>query len=361
MILKERAMFSLRAKVASGIFLLISLVPTLATAHHSTAGFFNPARKVEVEGVITAVQWRNPHTVFELDVPNAEGELVQWHVESGALGILRAQGLTSDILKVGDRVKILGDESRRGRPEMFARNILLPSGKEVMLTLGASVYFSTQNSVELLAGGYNETETAAARAEADGIFRVWSRIGETGRRLHTPIFSNGDIDTLPLTAKGREIREQWDGSAEFILGCTDWNMPRLMGNPLPMQFVQVGEDIVIRFEEGDNQRTVHMDPNAAPTPVGPSLMGFSVGHWERNTLVIQTTQLQESTYSLPVSRQAELLERFTPSPDGSRLDYEIVFTDQPMLTSPVTQRSAWFWRPEIQVNSYACEVEQEIN
>ena len=239
-------MFSLQAKVSSRIFPLLLLVPTLATAHHSTLGFFNRARTVEVEGVIKAVQWRNPHTVFEFDVQNAEGELVQWHIESGALGVLRAQGLTSDILKVGDRVKILGDESLRGRPEMFARNILLASGKEVMLTLGASAYFSVQDSVELLAGEYDETATsrgppprATARAEADGIFRVWSRIGE-GLQVNTPIFNGRAIDTFSFTAEGREIREQWDGSAEFILGCTDWNMPRLMRNPLPMQLVRGG-------------------------------------------------------------------------------------------------------------------------
>ena len=198
-------MFSLQAKVSSRIFPLLLLVPTLATAHHSTLGFFNRARTVEVEGVIKAVQWRNPHTVFELDVQNAEGELVQWHIESGALGVLRAQGLTSDILKVGDRVKILGDESLRGRPEMFAQNILLASGKEVMLTLGASAYFSVQDSVELLAGEYDETATATARAEADGIFRVWSRIGE-GLQVNTPIFNGRAIDTFSFTAEGREIR-----------------------------------------------------------------------------------------------------------------------------------------------------------
>ena len=211
------------------------------------------------------------------------------------------RGLTSDILKVGDRVKILGDESLRGRPEMFARNILLASGKEVMLTLGASAYFSVQDNVELLAGDYDETATATARAEADGIFRVWSRIGE-GLQVNTPIFNDRAIDTFSFTAEGREVREQWDGSAEFILGCTDWNMPRLMRNPLPMQLVQAEEDIVIRFEEGDNQRTMHMAPDPVRTPEGPSLMGFSVGHWEGETLVIQTSHLQESTYELPLSR-----------------------------------------------------------
>lgn len=70
--------------------LLVVLTPPVAHAHHSTLGFFDVNNKVEIEGVLTDVTWRNPHTVFELDVVNDQGETVQWHVESGALGVLRA-------------------------------------------------------------------------------------------------------------------------------------------------------------------------------------------------------------------------------------------------------------------------------
>jgi hypothetical protein len=117
--------------------MVILLYPSILLAHHSTAGFFDRDTKIEITGVITNVIWRNPHTVFELDVMNEQGEVTEWHVESGALAVLRAQGLTSEILSVGDQVSILGDRSLRNRPEMFARNILLGNGQEVMLTLGA--------------------------------------------------------------------------------------------------------------------------------------------------------------------------------------------------------------------------------
>ena len=349
-----------RREMAIRTVFLVLFAPLASFAHHSTRGFFDPDVKIEIQGLITAVTWRNPHTVFELDVQNGNGEVTQWHVESGALAVLRAQGLTSEILKVGDNVKILGDQSTRNLPEIFARNILLANGQEVMLTLGAEEYFSSQDEVELLAGSYDEESTAIARRKAHGIFRVWSRIGE-GLRINASIFSDSAIDNFPFTDHGRAIRDQWDPGADFILGCTDWNMPRLMNNPLPMEFLQEGENIVIRFEEGDNRRTIYMNQDTANAPRENTLMGYSVGEWDGETLLVRTTNILENSYELPVSSEVELLETFKPSADGSTLDYEIVVTDPVMLESPVTQRTTWTWRPEISVRSYACEVEQEVN
>jgi len=353
-------MFRYRTETLIIAISVVLLFPSGSFAHHSTRAFFNPDVKVEIEGVIRAIQWRNPHTVFEVDVQDGRGETIRWHIESGALGVLRAQGITSEILSIGDNVKILGDQSMRGRPEMFARNILLASGEEVMLTLGAREYFSNNGDVELLTGAYDEEAVETARRTADGIFRVWSRIGER-LRIDPGIFGSAEIDSFPFTAEGRAIRDAWDPGANFILGCTDWNMPRLMNNPLPMEFVHDGENIVIRFEEGDSRRTIYMNQDAADVPQEHTLMGYSVGRWEGDALVVRTTQIVESRYELPVSSEIEMLEIFTPSADGSRLDYEIKVTDPVMLESPVTQTTTWNWRPEISVNSYACEVEQELN
>ncbi len=354
-------MFCYRAEASSIAIFVVLLLPSESLAHHSTRAFFNPDVKVEIEGVIRAIQWRNPHTIFELDVQDERGETIRWHVESGALGVLRAQGITSEILSIGDNVKILGDQSMRNRPEMFARNILLASGEEVLLTLGAREYFSANGDVELLEGAYDEEAVEIARRTADGIFRVWSRIGERLRVDEGGIFNNEEIDSFPFTAQGRAVRDEWDPAANFILGCTDWNMPRLMNNPLPMEFVRDGENIVIHFEENDSRRIIYMNPDEAEVPQEHTLMGHSVGRWDGDALVIRTNHITESTYELPVSSEIELLEIFRPSADGSRLDYEIEVTDPVMLESPVTQTTAWIWRPEISVNSYACEVEQELN
>ena len=118
-------------KVLIGL-VFIALLQQISFAHHSVAGFFDSNDLVEIEGVIRKVRWRNPHTVFLVDVTEASGEVTTWTVESGALGVLRSRGLAREFVQVGDRVKILGDNSLRSRPEMFARNMLLSNGKEVL-------------------------------------------------------------------------------------------------------------------------------------------------------------------------------------------------------------------------------------
>lgn len=338
----------------------IAFSSSASIAHHSTAGFFDSSKKIEIAGVVTRIQWRNPHTIFEIDVADAQNEITKWTVESGSLSILRSQGLSGEMLQVGDFVKVLGNESVRNRPETFAQNMLLPGGEEVLLTLGAREYFSTAPGVVRLVGSYDEELVAEARNNADGIFRVWSRIG-SDLRFKPPIFNGNTVRNLPYTEKGREVYESWDPSAEFILGCTNWNMPRLMGNPQPMEFVREGENILIRLEEGDSQRIVHMNPGTSPEPGEHSLMGYSVGRWDGDALIVETNMISESSHVMPVSNQISLLEKFEASADGTALNYEITVTDPIMLTASVTKTMTWDWRPEIQVDAYACDEEQSFN
>ncbi len=344
-----------RKNFFSIVIAVLLVLPSLSLAHHSTAGFFDRNTKVEIAGVITDIRWRNPHTVFELDVKNEDGSVTAWSVESGALSVLRAQGLTNAVIDVGDFVKILGDKSLQNRPETFARSMLVPSGEEVLLTLGAQKYFSSASDVSLMRGGFDEVQVAEARRNAEGIFRVWSRINEDASFLR-PIFETNETARFPYTEHGKIVLSSWDASAESILGCTEWNMPRLMGNPLPMEFVYEGENILIRFEENDSRRTVYMNADTDSAPDEHSLMGYSIGHWEEDTLVIQTSHILENAYEMPVSNQITLEEKFTAIEDGTVLNYEIVITDPVMLTEPVIKTSTWNWRPEIEVNSYSCEV-----
>jgi hypothetical protein len=48
-------------------------------AHHSTLGFFDPTQRIEIEGVLTAITWANPHVRFEMDVANEDGTVEGWH------------------------------------------------------------------------------------------------------------------------------------------------------------------------------------------------------------------------------------------------------------------------------------------
>ncbi len=329
------------------------------SAHHSVAGFFNPDELIEIEGVVTGTLWRNPHTEFEVEVTEPSGESTMWRVETGAISVLRARGLDWEFLHEGDQVKAYGLESLRGRDEIFAYNLLLSSGTEVLLTTRSSRYFTRSGDGELLASVYDEETAAAARRDADGIFRVWStNLGEIPHSGVQMLHGN-----YPMTEEAETRRSEWDAGDPTLLGCTEWNMPYLMYNPLPMQFVREGEDILLRFEEDDNKRVIYMNSDAANASGANSLLGHSTGYWDDDSLVVETDSLEPNVldvHGTPFSSSIQLIERFTPSTDGGRLLYRLRVTDPETFTEPFEVERYWIWRPEIAVARYACAEEQRL-
>jgi hypothetical protein len=86
------------------------------SAHHSRA-MFDVNQLISVEGVVTEVQWRNPHMWVMLDVPDANGKMENWGFEGSGAASMVAAGISPQILKVGNRVKIIAhpprDKSKR--------------------------------------------------------------------------------------------------------------------------------------------------------------------------------------------------------------------------------------------------------
>lgn len=350
-------------RIRPGIVLALWLVcaPGPTWAHHSVAGFFNPGEFVEIEGVVTATLWRNPHTEFQVEVTAPSGEVTSWRVETGGLGILRARGLDREFLHVGDGVRVRGDRSLRDLPEVFARNLLLANGKEVLLTTRSSPYFTRAEAGELLESVYDEEIEQRARLDAEGIFRVWSTDLEEIPHSGVSMF-HGDY---PLTEEAEARRAAWDAGDSSLLECTAWNMPYIMYNPLPMEFLRQGDDILLRFEEDDNERLIHMNagPASGPNPENHTLLGHSAGYWEDETLVVATMNMEANVLDFrgtPFSSAIQLVERFTPSADGRRLDYTLAITDTQTFTEPFEVERFWIWRPEIVVSPYDCGEAQRL-
>ena len=250
-------------------------------AHHAVAGFFDPTDSVEIQGIVTAIRWQNPHTEFLIEVVEETGESTMWRAETGALGVLRARGLEREFLHVGDRVRAMGFPSVRGLEELFTTNLLLPDGTEVIMGVnfgphwdgpfvGGATEFSGQDPTVVDAAGENL-----------GIFRVWSIPGRgVGLTQH-----------LPFRPHAVVARADWDPIDNPITRCEQPGMPTVMLQPGPFRFIRAGEDIVLHSPYFDTRRTIHMDlePDAATQPVSP--VGFSRGRWEGNTLVVATTRI----------------------------------------------------------------------
>ncbi len=109
--------------------LCLALTPATAGAHHSFAAQYDANQQVTLHGVITKVEWMNPHAYFYLDVTDAQGKVANWAVEGGAPNVLYREGWKPNSLKVGDRVTILGSRARDGSNLVNALSFKLPDGR----------------------------------------------------------------------------------------------------------------------------------------------------------------------------------------------------------------------------------------
>ncbi len=118
--------------VAAG--LLVTTLP--AFGHHSLYAEFDESQSITLKGVVSKVEWINPHVYLYIDVPDANGKVATWSVETFPPNTLRRAGLTRDKLGYGETVTLLGYASRNGSPLAFLRKITFADGRELLISLG---------------------------------------------------------------------------------------------------------------------------------------------------------------------------------------------------------------------------------
>ena len=114
---------------AACLGLLVSVAPALA--HHSFAAEYDTSKAIKVTGVVTKMEWMNPHARFYVDVKEADGTVSTWNFELGAIPVLLKQGWRKDALKPGDQVTVEGNRAKDESHTAAARVVLLPDGRRV--------------------------------------------------------------------------------------------------------------------------------------------------------------------------------------------------------------------------------------
>ncbi len=118
--------------VASVIGLLLVLMAGAPLgAHHYFASTFDVARDVHLQGVVTRVEWSNPHMHFFLDVKADSGQAASWACEAGGPNSMLRRGLRREDLGVGATVTVDGYASRDGSRSLVVRRMTLASGRVV--------------------------------------------------------------------------------------------------------------------------------------------------------------------------------------------------------------------------------------
>ena len=94
--------------IASVGIAAVSLTALSASAHHSFAGEFDTAKKAQLVGTISQVEWINPHTYIHIDVKDEQGAIATWRLESLPTAMMRKAGLTKEMI-MGDGSPVTAD------------------------------------------------------------------------------------------------------------------------------------------------------------------------------------------------------------------------------------------------------------
>jgi hypothetical protein len=101
-------------------------------AHHSFEAEYDFNKPVTITGVVTKMEWTNPHPHFYVNVTGPDGKVTNWNLELGAIPVLLKQGWRRDSLPEGSKVTVEGYLAKDGTKAMAnARRVTLPDGRQV--------------------------------------------------------------------------------------------------------------------------------------------------------------------------------------------------------------------------------------
>ncbi len=331
-----------------GVAAALLTIPALTIAHHGIGAQFDLSASIELQGELERVIWRNPHVRLTVRVTNDEGGEELWEVEAQSVSMLRQRDITEVLLEEGDEITLAGNPAHGGMTEIYVTNALLPDGREVLFSNSAEPRWSDEamgrTGARFVADGDSSTPEL-------GLFRTWSSPPEPG------LFRDFDAthENSPMTDEARATAVAYDRLTDNLATgeCASAGMPAIVGNPYPRDFIDQGDTILMRLEEYDAVRTIHLDEHAAD--IG-SPLGHSIGRWDNGSLVVTTTNIASRKFRLGIalSDGLEMVERYTPSDDGSRLYYHTIITDPATFLEPIEFEAYWIYIPGVTVEPYEC-------
>jgi hypothetical protein len=141
-------------------------------------------------------------------------------------------------------------------------------------------------------------------------------------------------------------------------GCSPPGVPRVFIHPFPLKIVQVPGEVIMLFEYDSMRREIYTDGRPHDTNLGPSWMGDSIGHWEGDTLVVDTVNFNDKTWIDRVGHThtdaLHLVERIRRVNHDHLLD-DITIEDPKTYSKPWTAHMDFLLRPKWRLEEQFCE------
>jgi len=351
--------------------LTASLALSTAGAHHGYAAHYDISSPLVLEGTAVELKLVNPHAYVFFDVVGDDGEVQNWRCELGTR--LSRFGWTKESLAPGGRIRITGNPAKREDYTCHTEFIEHEDGRTFPfrgpITEGTSTYVpsdgtqfanvdGTANPLIIATGNTAAGSRIMVEVPEEGFFGYWAAPGGTGLNF-APGSRRGPGRAIPAveselpagtnfwmpdyTPEGQAMVDAFDPGFDLpALQCRGSIFDALVHHGISNEFVQVSDD-TIRWVYGymDMVRIIHMDQTEHPETLEPAYMGHSIGHWEGETLVVETVGFRKDMLIVvsgdPVinSEQFRVVERITHDAPLDQLAIEYETEDPLYWKSPI--------------------------
>ncbi len=317
----------------SSLFLAALSASWSATGHHSFSAEFTE-EPGEISGVVTRASYRNPHPRYQVEVTNADGSKESWELQGSAVTGLRNAGWDKDFVQVGDVVTVQGSLGRNGSKKLFIRGLTKANGESYPRRSSATPDRNTVNATYGKNYGYAKLNPDAP-FDISGPWRNSYRFQVTVNDL--------EPKPTPFTPQAAEIYANTVHYDDYSLRCVAPALPRIFGAPYDMDIVDAGSHYQFIYIEHNTPRRIYMDGRQVPETYPDRPMGYSVGHWEGDELVIETTKLASGFWldgsGLPMSGGdgTRIVERYTMADDQLSMARVMTIYDD-YYTEPLVRR-----------------------
>jgi hypothetical protein len=330
------------------IFTLAMTFAWPAFAHHSDAAL-DMSSRVTIKGKVTEFYLRNPHAYFSVMTLDEQGHEVEWTVQMASRLTLARLGWSPDSLTVGEEVTVDLHPARDGKS----------------YGLMASVEKANGSALPNVGGrGRSRNSAATVVARATSIEGTWI-VDRDSLGDDYP----GGLDQLMrrdlvLTEKGKAAAASFRAEDDPLLRCIGRPTPGdiVYTDLYPLQIEIHGNDtITIRSQFFDELRTVYMDGRPHPSPSERFHEGHSIGHWEGETLVVDTANFADhrSPYQngVPSGARKHVVQRFGLTDGGTRLTVEFTLEDPEFIAQPMIHRRKLIYAPQADMSPFNCDLE----
>ena len=350
-------------------FFLVFLLPQLALAHHG-GNEYDLSKTVEFKGKLTRVELINPHSWIYFDVTDKDGKISHHRAEMRSVHVLRRSGWTKELFPVGQQVTIEVSPNRTDPLSSYLQTIVAADGTR-MDRYGQYIK-APQGTVQEVRGPIvtPKSDRPARRPSGEpNIAGDWAPVQQV---MVDPRGTGGGMVPLDKLSQSKPAEKGTKGGGGGRGGAPKG--PRLYGGT---ELTPLGEKAAADFKREDNprfrcettsiifdwtfdgpvdritqnkdtivleygqfglKRTIYMNLKEHPNNVKPSRAGHSIGHWEGDTLVVDTARFLPGFLNTPVhnSDQLHVVERFSLDPNKMALTRSYVAEDPVYLKGKYT-------------------------